>query len=192
MPGTFFSQQLSPYTPPVPNYTPLGQTLVSTPAPGLLPDPSLGALPATDDQLGKNNYRQYDLDGRYETDNGLLIVPVGGPVGTPPVLMRMHAGYTTRNVAWTIERMGAKPVLPSVSTGNSNEILAYRSVTVAAPLLGTNNQVYRASGLYTYYEAATLLGDSPAATGGVPFSLMSTPSDNLYSSGSFQANIITG
>ena len=48
----------------------------------------------------------------YCLHEGLLEIPIMGPVGTPPVVVRTHAPYTTRKVDFRMTRNKMPPVIP--------------------------------------------------------------------------------
>jgi len=130
------------------------------------------------------SYTDYEIDGRYDTDNGLLIIPVAGPPGTAAEVVRVHAPYTTKSVKWTAERGGTPPTLPSANTGVANEMLAHKTVFGIAPgidLFGTAH-IYRNSGEYFYLMPVPKADTDPLVFGKLPYDITPSVSSPVLSS----------
>ena len=86
-------------------------------------DPQMGGLILTsDDQNQDTAYSQYPIDTNYTWDEGLHVMPVAGPPGTPARVMRLHAGLNLKRVQWSAERIGMQLTCPSWDLTNDNEI----------------------------------------------------------------------
>jgi len=102
--------------------------------------------------------RGYDLDvnaSHYDRDEGLLAIPVMGPAGTPPKVVRVHAAIGYRRVNWAYNKRGAPPIMPSMSnTTDNNDIFLGGDLSLPVPALGGDqNQLdYVATGEYTYVQ----------------------------------------
>jgi hypothetical protein len=139
--------------------------------PNFKPNPSLPFAPIyADVQLGLTFYNQWAMDTSYETDMGTRGVPTDGN----SEIVKLHEPYTKKTVKWTAERNGEWPVLPHWDTGNPNEVLRYRRIVPANPLLGANHYVYRVSGEYRYDLIVALGEKSDMPAGHSPADLATT------------------
>lgn len=165
----------------------------------LLDDPgkrtgSPGAQPVVVSSLfadvGGAPYTDYKIDTRNEIDDGILMIPIAGKPGTPPKIVRRHAGAAVKRVQWTAERVGLKPVCPHWDTGNANEKVAARVITPMSPLLVNDRvQAWRCSGLYTYYIAAASDGLSRFAAG-APIPDRTPPESNIIEVSQFSKVVL--
>jgi hypothetical protein len=126
--------------------------------------------------------RDFAADGEYGWDEGVLMVPTAGPVGSPAEAVRTHAPTATRRWAWTVESVNGPPSAPDWRTNNPNEIVLRRAVGTATPLMSPDGSwFWRLRGVYVYgllYPPQPENGDS-LAQGGVPFATDSAASFNV-------------
>ena len=98
-------------------------------------------------------YRKSSIASRYTRDEGILVIPVMGPAGTAPVMVRTHAPYGVREVEFDYIKQGSPPLMPSLTDTNSGDILLKTSVTVPAPATDQqNNLLYQTVGGYTFVQ----------------------------------------
>lgn len=116
------------------------------------------------------NYRGATNESKYTRDEGLLVMPVMGPEGTPPTVIRMHGGVGFRKVRWDAEKLGAPPLIPAFTDTPNDTILSsdlYFSVPIVS---GSQVQyMYEAHGEYTYVQNVTRTVGSDFQTGAMPY-----------------------
>ncbi len=169
----------------LPNPTGTVDTATATAAPtdpvdyGPVPPPSPFVSP--DQNTGIDLYTDYLQDPKYELFSGQYLLPVAGPEGTPPEIITLHAPYAKKVVSWSTERVGAPPSLPDWDAGNVADVLQYRSVTPATPVLAPDgNPVYRVSGLYQYVISVAPSDTDSYARGAMPFDLNPASTYTVY------------
>jgi hypothetical protein len=103
-----------------------------------------------------NRYSDYHGDSSYSTDRGVLVLPIAGPDGTAPCLVKVHAeiGYRTTDV--TAVKTGAPPVLPAACDTPSGDRLLGSEFMFTIPQIGPdqNTNLYRSEGRYTYVQGS--------------------------------------
>lgn len=132
-----------------------------------LPGTSISAAPAE----GTSNFHiSGQFDGHYEWDYGIRLMPVAGPPGTPPELIRIHSGFSWRKVQWTAARVGAVPICP-LPRPNANEVLARAIIKPLTPTVTQNGvRIYRTSGWYLYLMGAMpVIGTDRLSAGSAPW-----------------------
>ncbi len=138
------------------------------------------------DQTGRAWYTQYLVDPSYEVDNGVMMIPVAGPPGTPPKIVRKYAPCMRKTVEWTAERKGLQPTIPHWDTGNPQEIPAYRNIMPVSPLLLNDTEhAWRAAGTYVYFlSVAPDPLNATYAAGANPADI-TTPEQNVFNVSQF-------
>lgn len=103
------------------------------------------------------NYTYAIIRTSYETDDGVRVGSKAAASGVPGqssrssnVVVRVRNPRTIKTVSWTVQRMYVKPVLPHWDTGNPNEILLSKTISIQNPSLGIYQRIWSASGVYTY------------------------------------------
>lgn len=141
-------------------------------------------------QTGPHPYHEFLIDSTYLEDTGLRVLPVAGPPGTPPKVIRVHAGIRSKQVEWTAERRGDKPELPHWDTGNSADILISKEIAPCSPLLiSENNHAWRVSGIYLYVSAVAPSDSDRMAAGANPADT-TTPEQNWLDVSLFNRNLL--
>jgi len=103
--------------------------------------------------LQSDRYRKSTIASKYTRDEGLLVIPVMGPAGTAPTIVRVHAAYGTREVGFDYIKQGSPPLIPSLTDTNSGDILLRTELTIPAPIIDQqNNLVYQTVGGYTFVQ----------------------------------------
>lgn len=94
----------------------------------------------------------YEQDGTissYTIDDGLVIIPIQGPIGTSPVVARIHAPFTTRTTSGSAVKKNAPPLIPAPANTATGHIFIGGSIDLPAPnVTGTPQQLYGVK--YTY------------------------------------------
>jgi len=116
------------------------------------------------------SYRKATNESKYSRDEGLLVLPVMGPAGTPPTVLRMHGGVGFRKVRWEAEKLGAPPLIPAF-TSTSNDTIMFSDLYLSTPKVsGSQVQyLYEAHGEYTFVQNVTRGVDSNFQTGNMPY-----------------------
>ena len=90
----------------------------------------------------------------YNRDRGILVIPVMGPEGTPPVQVRVHAPIAVREVEFEYTKQGGPPVFPAPGDTPSGDTILTESLTFHAPITDQSGElVYSVSGAYSYVQA---------------------------------------
>lgn len=89
----------------------------------------------------------------YHRSRGLLVIPVMGPAGIPPKVVRVHAPYGTREVHWAGVKEGSPPLMPAAADTNSGDTILSESHRFSAPVAGMSGElVFNASGVFSYVQ----------------------------------------
>lgn len=100
-------------------------------------------------------FRESTLVSKYDRSLGLLVIPVMGPVGTPPVVVRVHAPVGMRTADFAYTKTGTPPVIPApVDTPSGDTILSSSLNIVVARITpdDQNRMLYSISGSYLYVQ----------------------------------------
>ncbi len=120
--------------------------------------------------LNSTAYQRAQLHSSYSRDEGLLVIPVMGPAGTFPKVVRVHAPYGTREAEFDYVREGAPPVFPAQADTGSGDVILSGRVTFPVPQERGSKLVFGARGSYTFVQAAVLRGpDDPYQFDRYPF-----------------------
>lgn len=120
-------------------------------------------------------YRRYNLESRFDRDEGLLVLPLavagtGNP--TDRKVIRVHAPVAYRVVDWDILKDGSPPLIPAhITTPSGDEPLA-SSITAVMPVGDSQTSfAYLMRGRYTYVQPSPRGSDNDAtlSTGWYPF-----------------------
>ena len=107
--------------------------------------------PAVEEHMTPFYYTDGSIDGRIDWDMGNVVMPVCGPIGTPPIIILVHSPFAKRSVEFTQGRFGIKPRIPSSNTKNNNDVILNKTIFTNTP--GMNQQgfhIHRSSGRYEY------------------------------------------
>ena len=104
-------------------------------------------------------------------DDGLLVIPVAGPPGTPPEIVRVHAGVELETVSFEANKIGEPPTVPHPDQLDQNNLFLSGTQSAAVPMLQVqgNNHSWHISGAYTYVHKKPVGLDAPLPTGVMPF-----------------------
>ncbi len=109
-------------------------------------------------------------------NEGVVVLPVAGPIDTPASAVRIHSQIETRSIAWSAARIGGVPKVPSwesfIVAKNTNVVFlgGIRTADVPSPL--SVGHWWILAGQYNYallvpegLESAFQLGKMPWETG---------------------------
>lgn len=85
------------------------------------------------DTMMTYSHDESGAESDYAFHEGLRAIPVMGPVGTPPVVVRVHSPYTTRTSDWRYSKGGSPPLVPSPGDTASGHTFMGGSMALAAP-----------------------------------------------------------
>jgi len=138
------------------NVNPFG----STPIANNLPDTFPGQIDQGDSAISPVEgtpefHSDARYDARYEYFEGVFSIPVAGPIGTPPEIVRLHAPYGVKTVKGTGERRGEHPFVPDWELENDNLVRTYRSIQPTAPIIAVDgSRIFRDTVEYSYVVVA--------------------------------------
>lgn len=162
--------------------------------PDQAPPENVLAGPGIKDSEGETtNHRQVLFDVRYIFVPGHVVLTPAGEDGLAGEVVKLHAGYWTKEVMWTMERANAWPVCPHPDTDANEVMLAGSYVQPADPLEGPGgSRIYRVSGMYRYRLLAppwaqANWGPFPTAVGG---HTTATQGDNTIGAEMFERNMV--
>lgn len=100
-----------------------------------------------------DNYRKSTLGSSYSRSEGLLVIPVMGPEGTAPVVVRVHASFGVRTVSFDYAKQASPPLFPAIQDSQSNDILLSADLMFPAPITdGQQQLVFGVRGSYEYVQ----------------------------------------
>lgn len=100
-----------------------------------------------------HRYRGGGLVSRYHRSRGLLVIPVMGPAGTPPVVARTHAPIGYREVDFNYSKSGGPPVMPAAADTNSGDLILSEEHSFPAPSPDQNGRLlFGVNGHFTYVQ----------------------------------------
>ncbi len=99
-------------------------------------------------------YTDYKIDREAKVHQGVIVIPVAGPPGTPPKIVRTYAPYMEKRATWAVERLGVQPVVPHWDTGDPNTIPVELNFYPMSPLpIDEYRQAWRMEGEYHYVSS---------------------------------------
>lgn len=94
-----------------------------------------------------------NLFSRYHRNRGLLVIPVMGPAGTPPVVVRVHAPIGYREVDFSYAKSGGPPLMPAAADSNSGDLILTEEHNFPAPTPDQDGRLmYGVAGHFTYVQ----------------------------------------
>ena len=136
-------------------------------------------MPQVITRRGGSEYQNTDQTHAYEDVSGLRVVARCAP-GAAPRLVRVHADYGMRNVAFDYVRSGRPPVVPApgdVTVGPKTTDY-YLGGTFSLPTPspdGKGGFDWRVTGSYTYLQVTNRIpGTNAIPTGGQPYPIVPT------------------
>lgn len=132
-------------------------------------------------QNSVNFYTDYKIDREVNIKQGVLIIPVAGPPGTPPKVVRTYAPYMEKRSEWATEKIGNKPTVPHWDTGDPNTIPVEMHFFPMSPMpIDEFRQAWRMEGVYRYvYAVAPLLSGLSMEAGAITPAATPKPEDNV-------------
>ncbi len=125
----------------------------------------------------------------YDRDDGLLVLPVAGPLNAdgsspPPRVIRTHAPYGYRQVNFSSTKRGAAPVLPAMIDTPSGDKFLSAELTIATPTIGGNNaqRDFVAAGSYMFVQGCSSRLNPDGSTTDSP-GVRGSTTDDVYQTG---------
>lgn len=122
-------------------------------------------------------YYDFKQGNEYTYDSGNCVMPVAGPDGTPPQIVKLYAAIGSRTIAVTSLKVDTPPILPSIGR-NTDEGDIFISGAISLPLPQINsNQTgfnYRGTCQYEFVQPGVPRGYNDGdtfETGRYPFAL---------------------
>lgn len=98
-------------------------------------------------------YRDSRVQSAYIRDEGLLVIPVMGPAGTAPSVVRVHAPYGVRRSRFRAEKENQPPLFPPQADTDSGDVILHSEVAFPAPAPNPDGRlVFAVSGEYTFVQ----------------------------------------
>ncbi len=108
----------------------------------------------------RDNYRHASIKSSYTSDDGILVIPVMGPVGTPPVMARVHAPIGYRTTEYHASKQGSPPVYPAQYDTPSGDIMLSSSVEIPGPVEDSQGKlVFGVRTVYNFVQGLEYLED---------------------------------
>jgi hypothetical protein len=102
--------------------------------------------------------------------SGLLALPIAGPPGTPPEIVRVHGGMDMLDISFAAGQMGGPMSIPHPDLGDGNSVLLGGSQVAALPMEQQQGDHYwDLSGSYTYVCKQLIGLAAQIPTGVMPF-----------------------
>lgn len=135
---------------------------------------------------------RYGIDRKRYHDDGLAVMPVCGPPGTPPEIMRVHAGYEIEEIIVDTISENGPPKTPHFQPADPNLVFMSGTQITSVPMIsGRGGHCWTMNATYIYAHVATkgLAADFP--TGKMPFDhLVENGSENTIPGSLFIQGII--
>jgi hypothetical protein len=89
----------------------------------------------------------------YTRDEGLLVIPVMGPAGTAPSVVRVHAPYGVRRSRFAASKLYQPPLFPPAADTTSGDTILHSEITFPTPALGPEGALeFSVAGEYVYVQ----------------------------------------
>lgn len=120
------------------------------------------------EQLPGAQTQRYGAVRQRTRNEGILVMPVAGPPGTPPMIVRVHAGLDMSTVDFDASKIGEPPIVPAAEPRDPNLILLGGSQTASLPMIQPGGHIWQLSGHYEYVHKKLTGLDGPMPTGMMP------------------------
>jgi len=145
----------------------------------------------SDEHIDGGMYGDSRIDRGMKMHMGTLVVPIAGPIGTDPKIVRTHAPYQTKKTVFTAQRAGEKPTSPHWDTGDENDVPIFLSFVPYSPLPIDNRTAgWRFDGVYTYVSAIVPDLQNPSFVAGVSAAVKGTPEETAFTISNFSRDLI--
>jgi hypothetical protein len=89
----------------------------------------------------------------YERDEGLLVIPVMGAVGTAPVVRRVHAPIGYRQSEFSYAKDRVPPLFPAMANTTTGDLILTSELGFPTPRPNTNGDLtFGVTGRYTFVQ----------------------------------------
>ncbi len=123
------------------------------------------------------NYYTYEQGNEYTYDPGLLVLPVAGPDGSLPRVIKIHAAIGSRSIVTNAVKVDTPPIMPSLGVNTSEgDIFLSGVLSVPLPQINSNQNGFN---YFANFQATYLQPGPPRGytdidcfqTGNYPFAL---------------------
>jgi hypothetical protein len=136
-------------------------------------------------------YDGYSVTRSRASESGVLVIPVAGPKGTPPKIVRVHGGLETETVSFAGERVGAFPAIPAPEIQDPNVLLLDGVQHAKAPMIQQQGpHIWTITGAYSYVHKIIAGLDSPLPVPQMPFDLTLQAYTNTIPVSAFDQQIV--
>jgi hypothetical protein len=125
-------------------------------------------IPVTKNLTGKkdgqtNFFEANDASNLYERDEGILVLPIAGPPGTPAAIIQVHAPYGIRRVKWEAAKRGVPPPIPTPKDTPSGDKILSSSIVVHQPRpeVSQSKLGFAMEGEYVYVQGTLAASGKP-------------------------------
>ncbi len=118
-------------------------------------------------------YNNFSIDNSYTYDAGSIVLPVAGPDGTAPRVIKTHASIGYRKAKWDANKSKTPPWFPEIAVNTpSGDVFLSGTLDIPLPLLRSDQSqyIYKVAGEYTYVQPGAPRDSSNVwNTGAYPF-----------------------
>lgn len=133
----------------------------------------------------------YSCTRSRSSDSGLLVIPVAGPAGTPPKVVRVHGGLELETVDFSASSIGAYPKVPHPDINDPNLLRLGGSQSVPLPMIQPQGpHRWTIAGSYSYVHRQMVGLASPLPVGQMPFDPTSDALSNTIPADCFSQAIL--
>ncbi len=100
-------------------------------------------------------YYDYKVGNEYEYDSGKVVMPVAGPDGTPPQIVKLYAAIGTRSMPFSALKTDTPPLVPRIATDTvEGDVFLNGTLSLPLPQINANQTGfnYKASGRYEFVQ----------------------------------------
>jgi len=102
-----------------------------------------------------SQYINYSNDNSYSYNAGMLVLPVAGPDGSAPRIIKTHASIGMRKMEFSTSKSGAPPWVPAIATNTqSGDIFLGGTINAPLPEISSNQSemIYAMHGSYMFVQ----------------------------------------
>lgn len=100
-----------------------------------------------------HNYVGSEGGSAYTRDEGLLVIPVMGPAGTAPTVVRVHAPYGLRRSRFASSKQYAPPIFPAPADTETGDVILQSNIHFPLPEPSADGvTVFGVSGEYLFVQ----------------------------------------